>query len=149
MLDWLFKVFGIKSIQDYHKNLKEIEHQLQKAKEDLIDLKEETKRQEEWAKLSEKERHTLKKEPWISVLETHIDPTNLKNGFFELDWNIYFIEELKKYGYGVDNDPEEEIVNRWFKDIVYQVIQEEQLDMNRSAGYINVQPIQDGKSEVS
>ena len=92
---------------------------------------------------------TRKKLPWVNVLDMQVNEDNIRNGFFELDWNKYFIEELIKNGYGVDEDPEEEIVDRWFRDIVYNMLAEEGMDTDRGAGYINVVPIDKGKSEVS
>jgi hypothetical protein len=105
--------------------------------------------EEEIAKLSPKERANRKKEPWVSVLDTHVNKDNIRNGFFELDWNEYFVLELKRAGYGADGDPEEEIVDRWFRDIVYNMFSEAGIDSSRGAGYINVTPISKGKSEVS
>jgi hypothetical protein len=93
--------------------------------------------------------YTKKKESWVNVLDMKINKDNIRNGFFELDWNEYFIEELMKNGYGFENDPEEEIVDRWFKEIVYNMLQDEGMDTDRGAGYINVVPIDKGKSEVS
>ena len=92
---------------------------------------------------------TKKKEPWVNVLDMKVNEDNIRNGFFELDWNKYFIEELLAAGYGSEGDEEEEIVDRWFKDIVFNMLSEEGLDTNRNAGYINVVPIDKGKSEVS
>lgn len=92
---------------------------------------------------------TRKGEPWVSVLDVKINKENIRNGFFELDWNDLFIEELIQNGYGVANDPPEEIVDRWFRDIIYQMLDEEGLDKSRGSGYINVVPISKGKSQVS
>ena len=96
-----------------------------------------------------KDYHTRKKEPWVNVIDVKVNEENVRNGFFELDWNEYFIAQLIAAGYGVDNDPEEEIVDRWFRDIVHNMLDEEGQDTNRGAGYINVVPIAKGKSEVS
>ena len=96
-----------------------------------------------------KEYATRKKQPWVNVLDVKINENNVRNGFFELDWNKYFIEQLLKEGYGVEGDAEEEVVDRWFRDIVYNMLAEEGMDTNRNAGYINVVPISKGKSEVS
>ena len=96
-----------------------------------------------------KEYATRKKEPWVNVLDMQVNGDNIRNGFFELDWNRYFIEELIQNGYGEESDPEEEIVDRWFRDIVYNMLQEEASDSKVSTGYINVVPIDKGKSEVS
>ena len=96
-----------------------------------------------------KEYATRKKEPWVSVLDVKVNKENVRNGFFEMDWNEYFIQELIRAGYGLEADPEEEIVDRWFRDIVFNMLSEEGLDTNRNVGYINVVPIAKGKSEVS
>lgn len=96
-----------------------------------------------------KEYATRKKEPYVAVIDTHVNKENIRNGFFELDWNEYFIQELKQNGYGEEGDPEEEIVDRWFREIVYQMFDEEGLDPSRGAGFINVNPIDKGRSEVS
>ena len=96
-----------------------------------------------------KEYHTRKKEPWVNVIDVKVNEENVRNGFFELDWNKYFIAQLVESGYGVDNDPEEEIVERWFRDIVHNMLGEEGQDTNRGSGLINVVPIAKGKSEVS
>ena len=92
---------------------------------------------------------TRKGEPWVNVLDVKVNKDNIRNGFFELDWNDIFIQELIQNGYGVENDPQEEIVDRWFRDIIYQMLDEEGLDKSRGAGYINVVPISKGKSQVS
>ena len=96
-----------------------------------------------------KEYATRRKEPWVNVLDVKVNEDNVRNGFFELDWNKYFILQLIEAGYGVENDPEEEIVDRWFRDIVFNMLSEEGMDTDRGAGYINVVPIDKGKSEVS
>jgi hypothetical protein len=104
---------------------------------------------EETAKLSPKDRATAQGMPYVTVLDTHVNKDNIRNGFFELDWNELFILELKQSGYGFDGDPEEEIVDRWFRDIVKNMLGDEGLDTSRGAGYINVVPITKDKSEVS
>jgi len=78
--------------------------------------------QEELAKLSPKDRATRKKEPWVGVLNTHVNQDNVRNGFFELDWNNYFVLKLKQEGYGVEGDPDEEIVDRWFRELCANVV---------------------------
>ena len=99
--------------------------------------------------MTPKERATAKGEPWVAVLDTHVNKDNIRNGFFELDWNDQFVLELKRAGYGFDGDPEEEIVDRWFRDLARNMLAEEGMDTSRGAGYINVVPIAKGKSEVS
>jgi len=104
---------------------------------------------EEAAKLGPKERATAQGMPYVAVLDTHVNKDNIRNGFFELDWNDEFIVQLKQAGYGYDGDPDEEIVDRWFRDLARNVLADEGQDPTRSAGFINVTPISKGKSEVS
>jgi hypothetical protein len=103
---------------------------------------------EELAKMTPKERATARGEAWVDVLETHVNKDNIRNGFFELDWNPEFIVQLKQAGYGFDGDPEEEIVDRWFRDLARNMLGEEGLDTSRGAGYINVTRIAGGKAQV-
>ena len=149
MKEWFKKITGIKKLEQVRDSARvEAEEALRIAKE----AEEEAKRkieELELAKLSPKDRATRKGEPYISVLDTKVNPDNIRNGFFELDWNELFIKELILNGYGTEADPEEEIVDRWFRDIVYQMLSDEGLDTSRGSGYINVVPISKGKSEVS
>jgi hypothetical protein len=92
---------------------------------------------------------TRKKLPWVNVLDMQVNEDNIRNGFFELDWNKYFIQELIANDYGTEADEEEDIVDRWFRDIVYNMLAEEGMDTNRDAGMINIVPLDKGKSEVS
>jgi hypothetical protein len=105
--------------------------------------------QEEQAKLDPKARATARGEPYVAVLDTKVNKDNVKNGFFELDWNDLFIVQLKQAGYGFDGDPEEEIVDRWFRDLAGNMLAEAGQDPGRStAGYINVSKLPNGRAEV-
>ena len=95
----------------------------------------------------EKEEATSKGEPCVAVLDTQLNPDNIKNGFFELDWNNQFIEELLDAGY--TGETNEEIVDGWFKTIAIQILGEQGVETAREMGYINVVPIDKDKSEVS
>lgn len=122
------------------------------AKEQALEAEEIRILEEEMKLLKKKdpkEYATRRKEPWVSVLDVKVNEDNVRNGFFELDWNEYFIAQLIENGYGVDNDPEEEIVDRWFRDIVTNMLEAEGQSTDRGMGYINVVPIEKGKSEVS
>jgi len=55
-------------------------------------------------------------------LNTHVNKDNIRNGFFELDWNEQFVLQLKQEGYGADGDPDEEIVDRWFRELCANVV---------------------------
>jgi hypothetical protein len=156
MKQWIKRITGVADIEAEVQALKikrEKEQadidRLQQERADALAAAEQARADEELAKLSPKDRANRKQEPWISVLDTKINADNIRNGFFELDWNEYFIKELIQNGYGTDADPEEEIVDRWFRDIVFNMFAEEGLDTQRGSGYINVVPISKGKSEVS
>jgi len=95
----------------------------------------------------EKEAATKAGEPWVAVLDTQVNPDNIRNGFFELDWNNEFIEQLLDVGYKGESN--EEIVDQWFRTIVSQMLEDEGQSSERSMGHINVVPIDKGKSEVS
>lgn len=95
-----------------------------------------------------KDEATARKEPYIAVLETHVNPENIRNGFFELDWNEYFVLQLKQAGY--KGNTEEEIVNQWFQELCRNIGAEEGIDMERrGSGFINVSNLGNGRSEVS
>lgn len=142
MKNWLKKVTGLKKLQ-------EEKEALQAARDKAVAETVRAQKEEELAKMTPKERATAKGEPWVSVLDTHVNKDNVRNGFFELDWNEHFIVQLKQAGYGFDGDPDEEIVDRWFRDLARNMLAEEGLDPSRGAGFINVTPIAKGKSEVS
>ena len=97
-----------------------------------------------------KAKATKDKKPYIEVLETKLDPKNPRNGFFELDWNEYFVKDLRLAGY--QGDSEEEIVDAWFKELCGNIAKEQGVATPESpmgAGFINTKNIGDGKSEVS
>jgi hypothetical protein len=132
MLDKLIKFFG--NIKQKFKNKKEAE-KYSTPNEDTDPAK-------------AKQLATAKKEPYIVVLNTHVNPENVRNGFFELDWNEYFIVQLTNAGYQGAN--EEEIVNQWFQDLCRGIADEDGISMDqRPMGFINVKPLAGGKSEVS
>jgi len=149
MKNILKKVFGITEME---RAIEETRLQIEKAEEakKAAELAvEQAVKDAEEAKLTPKERATARKEPWVAVLDTKVNKDNVRNGFFELDWNEYFIVQLRQAGYGFEGDPEEEIVDRWFTDIVRNMLSDEGLDPARGSGFINVVPISKGKSEVS
>jgi hypothetical protein len=143
------KITGIQAIEDMKIEAEAAAiHAVKEAAKAKAEM-EAAKVAEETAKLSPKDRATAQGMPYVTVLDTHVNKDNIKNGFFELDWNDLFIVQLKQAGYGFDGDPDEEIVDRWFRDIVKGMLDEDGLDPNRGAGYINVVPITKDKSEVS
>ena len=121
-----------------------------KEKEDALAGAAEAKKAEETAKMSLKERATQRGDPWVAVLDTHVNKDNVRNGFFELDWNAEFIVQLKQAGYGFEGDPDEEVVDRWFRDLAGNMLAEAgQVDPSRTiGGYINVSRLPNGRAQV-
>lgn len=89
---------------------------------EVIQPVEETKPKTVRKKISDKDKATARGESYIRVIETHIDPNNPSNGYFELDWNSFFIDELKKAGY--TGNTEEEIIDKWFRNLCQSIISE-------------------------
>lgn len=103
---------------------------------------------EEPVSKTEKELATEKKEPWVAVLNTHVNKDNIRNGFFELDWNEYFIVQLRGAGYTGDTD--EAVVDKWFQDLCRNIGAESEIDMERrGSGFINTNNLGNGRTEVS
>ena len=95
-----------------------------------------------------KEIATANKEPWVAVLDTHVNKDNVRNGFFELDWNEYFVLQLRSNGYQGDSD--EAIVDQWFQDLCRNIGNDAGVNMDRrGSGYVNVNNLGNGKTEVS
>ncbi len=95
----------------------------------------------------EKAQATKDKKPWVAVLDTQVNPENIKNGFFELDWNNEFIEQLIDAGY--TGEQPEHIVDQWFRTIATQMLEEDGQQTDRGMGYIETSKADDnGKAEV-
>ena len=142
------KVTGLQALEDAKEQaLAEAKAAVKLAAQSTAEA-EAAKAAEEAAKLGPKERATLKGESWVGVLDTKVNPDNPRNGFFELDWNDLFIVQLKKAGYGFDGDPDEEIVDRWFRDLATSMLVEAGQNPNRGAGFININRLPGGKAEV-
>ena len=94
-----------------------------------------------------------KGEPWVSVVQVELDPDNIGNGAFELDWNNKFITNLVRAGYKGKTDSD--MVDLWFQDVCKNVVAEnfEQWEANQPIGErpreINRKDIGDGRIEVS
>jgi hypothetical protein len=101
--------------------------------------------------VSAKDMANFAGEPYIAVISVEVDKENIGNGAFELDWNDKFIAQLVRAGYQVKpNEPENEIVDRWFQDVCRNVVLEtfEQYEANNPRG-INRKDIGNGRTEIS
>ena len=99
---------------------------------------------------SAKAAATKRGEPYVAVIGVELDPDNVGNGAFELDWNEIFIARLVKAGYEGKDDAQ--IVDRWFQTICRNVLAEnfEQWEANQTGPRIIArQDIGNGRTEVS
>ena len=97
---------------------------------------------------------TENNEPYVAILTMDIDPANLHQGAFELDWNEIFIARLVKAGYMMKpTDADSDLVDRWFQNVCRHVVMEtweqEQAIRNSGAQYVRTRDIGDGRSEIS
>ena len=101
---------------------------------------------------TEKQIATEASEPWVSVLRMDVDPNNLHQGAFELDWNEIFVARLVKAGYMMKpTDSDGEIVDRWFQNVCRHVVMEtwEQEQAIKNSGmYVQKRDLGDGRSEI-
>jgi hypothetical protein len=148
MKNLLKKIFGIDKIEAEAVEAVKLKLEAEAAARQALKNIETAQELERVAKISPKEIATEKKEPWVAVLDTHVNQDNIRNGFFELDWNEYFVLQLRSAGYQGESD--EAIVDQWFSELCRNVGAESGIDMGRrGAGYINVNNIGDGRTEVS
>jgi len=105
--------------------------------------------------LSEKEIATRNGEPYVSIVRMEIDPSDVNNGAFELDWNDKFMLNLIRAGYKRrEDDTDSMIVDRWFqtvcRNIALEVYEQQQADPdNRDLRVIRSRDIGNGRTEVS
>ena len=105
---------------------------------------------------TEKEIATEKGEAYVNILSMDVDPEDISNGAFELDWNEKFVADLVRHGYMMDkNDTDADIVDRWFTAVCRNVVLEtwEQYEAMKTDPerdrVVKSRNIGDGLSEVS
>jgi hypothetical protein len=141
MRKFVEKLFGIDKIRAEAERSVAIAAEAAEAAKKSVEAAERAKEAEESAKLSPKDRANRKNEPWVAVLNTHVNSDNIRNGFFELDWNDQFVLKLKQEGYGEDGDPDEEIVDRWFRELCANVVVDEGLPQQVNTGIIDINEV--------
>jgi hypothetical protein len=100
-------------------------------------------------KKTPKEIANEKDEPYIAILSMDVDPENMHQGAFELDWNDKFIANLMRAGYLGKTDSD--IVDQWFQNVCRHVVMEtwEQEQAINPARYTKSRDIGGGRTEVS
>ncbi len=105
-------------------------------------------------KKSEKDLATERGEPYVAILSMEIDPENMQQGAFELDWNDKFVSNLVRAGYQMSpKDTDADIVDRWFTAVCRNVVLEtfeqyEAMNPERDR-VVKTRDLGDGRSEVS
>jgi hypothetical protein len=105
--------------------------------------------------ISEKEKATAAGEPYIAITKIDLDPNNVNDGAFELDWNDKFVLNLIKSGYKQrDDDTDQIIVERWFqytcRNVALELFEQQQADPeNRDLRVVKTKDLGNGRTEVS
>ena len=85
------------------------------------------------------------------MLNVELDPDNIGNGAFELDWNDKFIANLVRAGYQGKTDSD--MVDQWFQSVCRNILAEnyEQWAANQPNGgrTVQQQDLGNGKTSVS
>lgn len=100
-------------------------------------------------KKSEKEIATKNGEPYVAILDMEVDPDNIHEGAFELDWNDKFVSNLIRAGYQGKTDAD--IVDQWFQNVCRHVVMEtyDQYDAMNHETYVHTRDLGNGRKEVS
>ena len=132
-----------------------------KKQEDAPVVKKESKPKQVKAKteLTEKEKATAAGEPYIAITKVEINPENINDGAFDLDFNDKFVLNLIKAGYRQrEDDTDVIIVDRWFQTVCrnvalemyeQQVADPENRTEGRDARVIRTKDLGNGRTEVS
>ena len=105
--------------------------------------------------LTEKEKATAASEPYIAITKVEINPENINDGAFDLDFNDKFVLNLIKAGYRQrEDDTDVIIVDRWFqtvcRNVALEMYEQQVADPeNRDARVIRTKDLGNGRTEVS
>ena len=118
--------------------------------------KEEAPKEHKVKKKSAKDLATEAGEPYVSVTSVDLDPDDVGNGAFELDWNDIFIARLVKAGFQIKkDDTDADIVDRWFQSICRNILNEnfEQWEANQPVDSrprrVDRNDLGNGRTEIS
>lgn len=107
--------------------------------------------------LTPKEQANAIGEPYVNIISVELDPADINNGSFELDWNDKFVANLIKQGYKIrPDDTDAQIVDRWFqtvcRNIALEVYEQEIADPDKRESEMRIIQQRDlggGFTEVS
>lgn len=107
------------------------------------------------SELTAKEKATAASEPYVAINKVEINPENINDGSFDLDYNDKFVLNLIKAGYKQrDDDTDVIIVDRWFqtvcRNIALEMYEQQVADPeNRDSRIIRTKDLGNGRTEVS
>ena len=109
--------------------------------------------------LTEKEKATAAGEPYIAITKVEINPENINDGAFDLDFNDKFVLNLIKAGFKIrDDDNDTIIVERWFqtvcRNVALELYEQQQADpenrtMASEMRVVRAKDLGNGRTEVS
>ena len=105
--------------------------------------------------LSAKEKATQAGEPYVNIIGMEVDPNNINDGAFKLDWNEIFIAKHVKAGYmKKKEDTDQDIVDRWFqsvcRNVALEMYEQKAADLtNRDVRQVSTRDLGDGRTEIS
>ena len=145
MKKWLKKISGLDRLERDLENTKSL---LETTQKKLSDYEEKIAKAGHDPKAEATDNH----EPYITINSIELDKENSSYGSVELDWNKYFIKQLREQGYPGKTD--EDVVDLWFqnvcRNIVLETLQQEESAIDTdNIRYINRRDIGNGKTEVS
>ena len=100
-------------------------------------------------KKSAKDLATENGEPYVAIVSMDINPDNLHEGAFELDWNEKFVANLLRAGYVGKTDAD--VVDQWFQNVCRHVVMEtwEQEQAMNPTRYTRERDLGNGRKEIS
>lgn len=107
---------------------KGLERDIAEAKYNLGDGEEFEAKREQLELADEKTKATEAGEPWVNVIKMGINPENVVQGYFELDWNDEFVKMLSDAG--ITGTSDEDIVNKWFNGVCRTVLLDAERDLD-------------------
>ena len=97
-----------------------------------------------------KQKANILKKPWVNVLSVGFEEGKVQDGYFELDWNEWFIEILEKGDFR--GNTEEDLVNDWLQTVCQNIALEDMAidDIPEPKDKkVDVKRRDDGKTEYS
>jgi hypothetical protein len=105
--------------------------------------------------LSEKDKATANNEPYVAITKIELNPENVNDGIFELDFNDKFVLNLIRAGYKIrSDDTDDAIVDRWFqtvcRGIAKELYEQQQADPEkRDIRYqMQTRKLENGRTEI-